>query len=98
MLERNLQRATLAGSQRSCRGAEYGTCFAEGDLVHLIDEGHGYFKLAEGAIAGIHSLTVEDGDLLIQKIFGAAQSPSLEMNFRSISALLRAEWRVGSWR
>ena len=94
MFERDLELAVFARSKRRCLRSEHGARFAENDLPELVGEFHGELDVGEREIAGICQAPGECGDLLLQKIFRAAESQVLNLKVRRVGLFGRTEGKM----
>jgi len=87
MFEGDFKIAVFPGGQRKSPRVEYGTRFTKHDLIQSVGKDHGQFDTLQRAIAGIHNLSRQDSDFLIQEILHATHGDVLDVNLRGIRLL-----------
>lgn len=87
MLERDFKIAALARNKRRRLRRKYGAGFAQNDLAKLIGKFNGDLDVGERQVPRIHKATRKSGDLLIQKVFGAAEGQVFNLKFRRVGLL-----------
>ena len=94
MLERDLEIAMFAWSERRCLRSEHSAGFPQNDLPELIGKFHGELDIGEREIAGVREAASKRGDFLIQEILGAAQWELLDLNVGRVGLFGRTKRKM----
>ncbi len=80
MLEGDLKRTAISGTEHRRRGAQDLARFTKNDLMKLVEEFDSELQAGQRAIATVDQVARESGDFLMEKIFGAAQGDIFDFN------------------